>query len=84
MSDGINVPLPVSTGFCSRAVVIAVGRELVGPRGALLERFFAIALQHQGRGTPDIDLGYPAVKTAGLRSSNASYTDNCVACEAAC
>ena len=50
------------------AVVIAVGRELVGPRGALLERFFAIALQHQGRGTPDIDFGYHAGKIARLRS----------------
>jgi hypothetical protein len=46
-----------------RAVVIAVGRELVGPRGALLERFIAVALQHQGRGTPDIDLGIKAGKS---------------------
>ena len=30
-----------------RAVVIAVSRELVGPRGALFERFVAVALQHQ-------------------------------------
>jgi hypothetical protein len=29
-----------------RAVVIAVGRKLVGPRGALLERFIAVALEH--------------------------------------
>src|SRR5689334_22884481 len=28
------------------AVVIAVGRKLVGPRDALLERFIAVALQH--------------------------------------
>jgi hypothetical protein len=40
--------------------VIAVARELDGSRGALLERFIAVALQHQGGGTPDIDLGYHA------------------------
>ena len=51
-----------------RAVMIAVGREFVGPRGALLERFIAVALQHQGAGTPDIDLGYHAGKIARLRS----------------
>jgi hypothetical protein len=37
--------------------MIAVGRELVGARGALFERFVAVALQHQGGGAPDIDLG---------------------------
>ena len=41
-----------------RAVVIAVGREFVNTRGAFLERFVAVALQYQARGTPDIDLGY--------------------------
>ena len=51
-----------------RAVVIAVSRELVGPRGALFERFVAVALQHQAGGTPDIDLGYHAGKIARLRS----------------
>jgi hypothetical protein len=52
------------------AVVIAIGRELVGARDALFERFLAIALQHQGGGTPDIDLGYHAAQIAGLRSTN--------------
>ena len=51
-------------------VVIAVRRELVGTGAALLERFVAVALQHQGGGTPDIDLGYHAWKFAGLRSTN--------------
>src|ERR1700757_1588929 len=53
-----------------RAVVIAAGRELVGARDALFERFLAVALQHQGGGAPDIDLGYHAANTAGLRSTN--------------
>ena len=51
-----------------RTIVIAVGRELVSPRGALLERFIAVALQHQTGGSPDIDLGYHAGKIARLRS----------------
>jgi hypothetical protein len=50
-----------------RAVVIPVGGELVGPGGGLLERFIAVALQHEGRGTPDIDLGYHAGKIVRLR-----------------
>jgi hypothetical protein len=36
----------------------------------LLERFVAVAFQHQGGGTPDIDLGYHAANIAGLRSTN--------------
>jgi hypothetical protein len=51
-------------------VVIAVRRELVGTGAALLERFVAVALQHQGGGAPDIDLGYHARKFARLRSTN--------------
>ena len=65
------------------AVVIAGGREVIDAPVALLERFVAIALQHQGGGTPDIDLGYHGAKTAhcGRQRFN---TDNCVACEATC
>jgi hypothetical protein len=40
-------------------------------RGALFERFVAVALQHQRGGTPDIDLVYHAMKTARLRSTKA-------------
>ena len=54
-----------------RAGVIAIRREHVGARGALLERLISVALQHQGGGTPDIDLGYHAGKIARLRSTNA-------------
>jgi hypothetical protein len=42
--------------------VIAVGRELFGARAAHLERFLAVALEHQVGGAPDIDLGYHAGK----------------------
>ena len=42
------------------AVVIAVRRELVDAGAALLERLVAVAFEHQGGGTPDIDLGYHA------------------------
>jgi hypothetical protein len=52
------------------AVVIAVGRELVDAVAALLERVVAVALQHQGGSTPDIDLGYHGGKFARLRSTN--------------
>jgi hypothetical protein len=52
------------------AVVIAGGRELVDAQIALLERFLAEALQHQGGSAPDIDLGYHARKIAHLRSTN--------------
>ena len=53
-----------------RAGVIAIRRELVSARGALFERFVAEAFQHQGGGTPDIDLGYHGGKIARLRSTN--------------
>jgi len=46
----------------ARAVVIAVGRELVGARGALLERLLAVALEDQVGGAPDIDLGITSPK----------------------
>jgi hypothetical protein len=42
--------------------VIAVGRELVGADGSLLERFLAVALEHQVGGAPDIDLGITSPK----------------------
>ena len=50
--------------------VIVSGRELVSARAAFLERFLAVALQHQVGSAPDIDLGYHPGKIAGLRSRN--------------
>ena len=52
------------------AVVIAVCCQLVNASAALVERFIAIAFQHQGGGTPDIDLRYHEANIAGLRSTN--------------
>ena len=57
LPDGTGDPAPGH-----RAVVIAFGRELVGTRGALLERVLTVTLEHQGGGAPDVDLGYHAEK----------------------
>jgi hypothetical protein len=61
LPDGAGDPAPRRG-----AIVIAVGRELIGAHGAFLECFLAIALKHQIGGAPDIDLGYHATNTAGL------------------
>ena len=63
LDDGGGDPAP---GI--RAIVIPGGCELIDVRAAFLERFLAVALQHQVGGPPDIDLGYHAAKIAGLRS----------------
>jgi hypothetical protein len=41
-----------------RPVVIAGERELVSSSGAFLERFLAVALEHQLRRPPNVDLRY--------------------------
>ena len=38
-------------------VVIAGRCELFGTRGTFLERSITVALEHQGGGAPDVDLG---------------------------
>jgi hypothetical protein len=50
-----------------RAIVIAGGRELVSAQVALLERFAAVALQHQRRGPPDVDFGYYRARLSPIR-----------------
>ena len=35
-----------------------LGEQLIAARGAFLERFLAVALEHQGRGAPYVDFGY--------------------------
>ena len=40
------------------ALVIAGGRELVGPLGAFVLGLFAVALKHEVRDAPDVDLDY--------------------------
>jgi hypothetical protein len=52
------------------AVIILLGREFIGARGAFLERLVAVALQHQVGGPPNVDLGYHAGKVASWRSPN--------------
>jgi len=42
--------------------------ELVSSSGAFFESLLAIALEHQLRRTPNVDLGYHAVKAARLLS----------------
>jgi len=66
-----------------RAIVIAVGGKLVSARAALVERFLAVALEHQIGGAPDIDLGYHAGKlqACGRETIN---TNNCMAWKPAC
>jgi hypothetical protein len=56
LGDGIGDLTP---SHC--AIVIAVGRQFVGARGAPLKCLLAVALDHQ-IGAPDIDLGYHAVR----------------------
>ena len=55
--------------FGPRLTPAESGREVIDAPVALLERFVAIALQHQGGGKPEIDLGYHGAKTAHLRST---------------
>jgi hypothetical protein len=59
LAHGIGDPAP-GRG----AVVIVACGEFVSSRGAFIERFLALALQHQGGGAPDIDLRYYAGKIA--------------------
>ena len=49
-------------------VVIACGRELVGPRDAFGLSVLAVALEHQVRVPPDLDLRYRAAKPGRPRS----------------
>jgi hypothetical protein len=53
LGDGVGDPAPVGD-----AVVVTVGRKLFGVHGAFVERFLAVAPEHETGGAPDIDLGY--------------------------
>jgi len=54
----------------SLTFVIVLRGELVGARGAFLKGFVAVALEHEGGGAPDVDVGYHTGKVAGLGSLN--------------
>jgi hypothetical protein len=53
LANGINDPAPHRG-----AIVVLLGEKLIGARDAFLERFLAVALEHQGRGPPDVDFRY--------------------------
>jgi hypothetical protein len=63
LADGIGDPAPDGG-----AVVIVLRSELVGARGAFLERLVAVPLEHQVGGAPDVDLGYHANQVARFGS----------------
>ena len=63
LADGVGDPAPDG-----RAIVIILGGQLVGPRGAFLERLVAVALEHQVGCAPDVDLGYHADQVARFGS----------------
>jgi hypothetical protein len=50
------------------AVMVALGRELVGARGAFPMGALAIPLEHQARGPPDVDVRYHRTKVVSARS----------------
>jgi hypothetical protein len=52
-----SCPMASEIGRQTATVVIADRCELLGARGAFLERPPAIVLEHQGGGAPDVDLG---------------------------
>ena len=63
LGDGVRDQAPGG-----RAVLVAGGRELIGSSDAFVERLIAVALEHELRRPPDVDLGYHAAKAARLPS----------------
>jgi len=51
LADCVDDPAPHGG-----AVVILLGEKLIGARSAFLERFLAVALEHQAGCAPDVDL----------------------------
>lgn len=60
-------------------VVVLLGEQLIGARGAFLERFLAVALKHQGRRPPDVDFGdhSPRLSPIRKRSREKDVTKAC-------
>jgi hypothetical protein len=71
LRDGISDPAP---NRC--AVMIAVSGKLVRACGAFRVGVLAVALEHQGRGAPDVDFKYHVSKVICARSLN-GYTYAC-------
>jgi hypothetical protein len=59
LGDSMRDPAP-----SRHTVIVAGGRELIHTRGAFLERLVSVALQHELRRSPNVDLGYHASKAA--------------------
>jgi len=53
LNDSNRDPAP-----CRRAILIITGSKLVGARHAFVKRVVAIALEHELRRSPDVNLGY--------------------------
>ena len=66
LGDGRHYPPPRR-----RPIIIAGESELISPGGAFLQCLLAVALEHQLRRTPNIDLGYHTGKRARLASTKA-------------
>ena len=62
LEDGGRDPAP-----SGRAIVVAGGRELISSSDSFLERLVAVALEHELRRPPNVDLRYHAGKTARPR-----------------
>jgi hypothetical protein len=60
LNDNIRDPAP-----CRRAVLIIGGSEFIGTRHAFLKCAIAVALEHQLRRSPDVDLGDHTAKLHG-------------------
>ena len=65
LADGVEDPAPYLG-----AVVVLLGEQLIGARDAFLERFFTVALKHQGRGPPDVDFGYHSPRLSPIRKQS--------------
>ena len=63
LTDGMRDPAPDRLAF-----VIVLRGEFVGARSAFLKRLVAVPLEHEGGGTPDVDLGYHRRQVARFRS----------------
>jgi len=62
LSDGYHDPVPGR-----RSVIVASECEFGGSSSALLERLITVALEHQLRRPPNVDLGYHVPRMYGRR-----------------
>jgi hypothetical protein len=65
LGHGCHDPVPGR-----RSVIVASECEFGSSSSALLERLITVALEHQLRRPPNVDLGYHRAKSARLPSTN--------------